>query len=320
MQALFPARRRRRAGRRDPVCGARRPGRRVTLGGGSAPEVTGFFDPETCSVSYVVRDPGSASCAIIDPVLDFDPAAGRIGHASADRIAAFVDAGGLTVEWLIETHVHADHLTAGAYLRERLGGRLGVGALITVVRETFGEVFNAGPGFPQDGRQFDALFGDGDSYAIGALTARVIHTPGHTPACATHLIGDAAFVGDTLFMPDVGTARADFPGGDARTLYRSIRRILALAPATRLFTGHDYPPNGRGPRFETTVAAQRAGNIHVRDGVGEDAFVRLRMARDATLAPPRLIIPAIQVNINAGALPEPEPNGRRYLKIPIDTF
>lgn len=285
-----------------------------------APIVTGFFDKETNSVSYVVQDPSSPACAIIDAVLDFDYASGRTGHAQADRIAAFVGEHGLAVEWLIETHVHADHLSAAPYLQARLGGRLAIGRDITVVQETFGNVFNADAEFARDGRQFDRLFDDGDVYAIGGLSATVMHTPGHTPACTTHVIGDAAFVGDTLFMPDGGTARADFAGGDARLLYRSIKRVLTLPPETRIFICHDYGPGGRDFQWETTVAAQRAENIHVRDGIDEDAFVALRTARDATLAVPRLILPAIQVNMRGGHLPPPEADGRRYLKIPVDGF
>ena len=285
-----------------------------------SPEVTAFFDEGTSSLSYVVRDPRWPACAIIDAVLDFDYAAGRVGHVAADRIAAFVTERSLTVEWLIETHVHADHLSAAPYLQARLGGRIGIGSAITVVQDTFGKVFNAGTAFQRDGSQFDRLFDDGDTYAIGRLTAHVLHTPGHTPACATHVIGDAAFVGDTLFMPDGGTARADFPGGDARALYHSIRRVLALPPETRLFMCHDYAPGGREMRFVTSVAEQRASNIHARDGIDEEAFVALRTARDAGLPMPRLMIPAVQVNMNAGGLPPPDSDGRRYLKVPLDSL
>lgn len=284
------------------------------------PEVTAFFDEATNTVSYVVRDPASKACAVVDSVLDFDYASGQTSTASADAIVDFVRANGLEVEWLIETHVHADHLSAAPYIQERVGGRIGIGDRITVVQNTFGKIFNEGTEFERDGSQFDRLFEDGDSYAIGSLEARAIHTPGHTPACMTHVIGDAAFVGDTLFMPDGGTARADFPGGDARELYRSTRKILALPPETRLFMCHDYGPNGRDIKWETTVAEERAQNIHVRDGVSEDEFVALRTARDATLSMPKLIIPSIQVNMKAGALPEPEDNGRRYLKVPLNAF
>lgn len=282
------------------------------------PVVTPFFDPETNTISYVVKDPASSACAVIDSVLDIDYAAGRIGHASADRIIAFIREHGLTLEWLIETHVHADHLSAAPYLQAALGGQIGIGANITVVQEVFGKVFNEGTEFRRDGSQFDRLFQDGDSYTIGGLAARALLTPGHTPACMTHVIGDAAFVGDTLFMPDGGSARADFPGGDARTLYRSIRRVLELPPETRLFICHDYGPNGRAIAWETTVAEQRARNIHVHDGISEDAFVAMREARDATLSMPRLIIPSLQVNMKAGKLPAPAENGARYLKVPLN--
>lgn len=282
------------------------------------PVVTPFFDPETNTISYVVKDPASSACAVIDSVLDIDYAAGRIGHASADRVIAFIREHGLTLEWLIETHVHADHLSAAPYIQAALGGQIGIGANITVVQEVFGKVFNEGTEFRRDGSQFDRLFQDGDSYAIGGLAARALLTPGHTPACMTHVIGDAAFVGDTLFMPDGGSARADFPGGDARTLYRSIRRVLELPPETRLFMCHDYGPNGRAIAWETTVAEQRARNIHVHDGISEDAFVAMREARDATLSMPRLIIPSLQVNMKAGELPAPAENGTRYLKVPLN--
>lgn len=290
------------------------------LPAGPAPDVTPFFDPATNTISYVVKDPGSDACAIIDPVLDFDYASGHIDHASADAIIRHVRGHGLRVEWLVETHVHADHLSAAPYLKEELGGRIGIGENITVVQETFGKVFNEGTRFRRDGSQFDRLFADGDTYAIGGLQAVALHTPGHTPACMTHVIGDAAFVGDTLFMPDSGSARADFPGGDARVLYRSMRRLLALPAATRLFMCHDYGTGGREIRWESTVAEQRARNIHVRDGMDEDSFVALRRARDATLAMPRLIIPSLQVNMKAGVLPEPEDNGTRYLKVPLDSL
>ncbi len=282
------------------------------------PQVTAFFDEPTNTVSYVVRDPASSSCAIIDSVMDIDYAAGRIAYESADRIVAFVEAEGLSVEWLIETHVHADHLSAAPYLQGRVGGKIGIGEGIVVVQDTFGKVFNEGTDFQRDGSQFDRLFADGDVYAIGGLRAVAMHTPGHTPACMTHLIGDAAFVGDTLFMPDGGSARADFPGGDARTLYRSIQRVLSLPPETRLFMCHDYGPNGRDIRWETTVAEQRAHNIHVRDGITEDEFVAMREARDATLPMPRLIIPSLQINMKGGELPRPDESGKRFLKVPIN--
>lgn len=291
-----------------------------SLPGGPVPQVTPFFDPATNTISYVVRDPGSKACAIVDPVMDFDHASGWISYASADTIIQFVRDQGLQVEWLLETHVHADHLSAAPYIKEQLGGRIAIGEKITVVQDTFGKVFNEGTRFRRDGSQFDRLFADGDNYAIGALRAVALHTPGHTPACMTHVIGDAALVGDTLFMPDGGSARADFPGGDARALYRSIRRVLSLPPETRLFVCHDYAPGGREIQWESTVAAQRAANIHVRDGIGEDAFVAMRETRDATLAMPRLILPSLQVNMKAGALPEPEGNGIRYLKVPLDSL
>jgi len=284
------------------------------------PEVTGFFDPVTNTISYVVKDPESKSCAIVDPVLDLDYAAGRMSHKSADRIVAFVREHGLSVAWLIETHVHADHLTAAQYLKAALGGRIGIGDRIAAVQDTFGTVFDEGPEFRRDGSQFDRLFKDGDSYRIGGMTAVALHTPGHTPACMTHVIGDAAFVGDTLFMPDGGSARADFPGGDARTLYRSTRRILSLPRATRLFMCHDYGPNGRDIRWQTNVAEERAFNIHVRDGISEDEFVAMREARDRTLDMPRLILPSLQVNMRAGHMPPPDSNGRRFLKVPIDVL
>jgi len=284
----------------------------------SHPAVKAFFDTATNTVSYVVRDPGSSACAVFDSVLDFDYAAGRTSHQSADSIVDFIRAEKLMLEWLIETHVHADHLSAAPYIQQKLGGQIGIGEQITQVQAVFGKIFNEGSEFERDGSQFDRLFADGDSYRIGGLTARVMHTPGHTPACMTHVIGDAAFVGDTLFMPDGGTARADFPGGDARALYRSIQKVLALPPQTRLFICHDYGPDGREIRWQTTVADERAHNIHVRDGVGEDEFVAVRMARDETLAMPKLIIPSLQVNMKAGALPEPDGSGARYLKVPLN--
>ena len=288
---------------------------------GVKPKVAGFFDPDTSTISYVVQDPQSASCAIVDPVMDIDYAAGRISFKSADIVIEYVRTNGLTLEWLIETHAHADHLSASPYIQEKLGGKMGIGDHILTVQETFGKLFNEGTEFRRDGSQFDRLFKDGDTYKIGNMTAFVMHTPGHTPACATHVIGDAAFVGDTLFMPDGGTARADFPGGDARTLFRSIRRILeTLPPETRLFMCHDYAPNGRDVRWETTVGEERASNIHVRDGVTEDEFVAMREVRDRTLGMPRLIIPSLQVNIRAGHLPLPDASGKTFLKVPINTL
>lgn len=286
--------------------------------GAARPEVTAFPDPATSTISYVVADPQTKACAVVDCVLDIDYAAGRIDHHSADAIIAFIKAEGLRLEWLIETHVHADHLSAAPYIQAALGGRIGIGDKITLVQETFGKVFNEGSEFRRDGSQFDQLFSDGDHYAVGSIEAVAIATAGHTPACMTHVIGDAAFVGDTLFMPDSGTARADFPGGDARALYRSARRILALPPETRLFMCHDYGTGGRQMRWESTVAEERAYNVHVGEGIDEDSFVAMRTARDATLEMPRLILPSLQVNMKAGRLPEPDAEGKRFLKVPLD--
>jgi glyoxylase-like metal-dependent hydrolase (beta-lactamase superfamily II) len=283
------------------------------------PEVTAFFDEATNTVSYVVREPEGRHCAIIDSVLDLDYAAGRTSTASADAIAAFVRANGLTVDWHLETHVHADHLSAAPYLQEQLGGRIGIGARITVVQETFGKVFNAGTEFQRDGSQFDRLFEDGDSFHIGQMRADVMHTPGHTPACLTYVIGDAAFVGDTLFMPDYGTARCDFPGGSAETMWESVQRILALPDETRIFTCHDYKAEGRDEyAWESTVAEQKARNVHVGAGRTREEFVAMRRARDATLGMPRLILPSLQVNMRAGRMPPPEDNGTTYLKVPLN--
>ncbi len=284
------------------------------------PEVLAFFDAPTNTISYIVRDPNSNACAVVDSVMDIDYAAGRITHDGADRIIQTIQDKGWTLEWIIETHVHADHLSAAPYIQKKLGGKLGIGANITVVQDTFGKVFNEGTEFQRDGSQFDRLFKDGDSYQIGTMTVNVLHTPGHTPACMTHVAGDAAFVGDTLFMPDGGSARADFPGGDARTLYRSIRRVLELPGATRLFMCHDYGPNGRDILWETNVADERAHNIHVKDGVSEDAFVKLRETRDATLAMPKLIIPSLQVNMRAGQLPPKDDSGKAFLKVPVNAL
>jgi glyoxylase-like metal-dependent hydrolase (beta-lactamase superfamily II) len=281
------------------------------------PDVTGFFDPQTNTISYVLRDPAGTSCAVIDSVLDIDYAAGRITHENADRIIAFIRDNGLTLEWLIETHVHADHLSAAPYIQDRCGGKIGIGENITVVQDTFGKVFNEGTEFQRDGSQFDRLFTDGDTYRIGSLDALVLHTPGHTPACMTHVVGDAAFVGDTLFMPDGGSARADFPGGDAGQLYDSIQRVLALPDDTRLFMCHDYGPNGRDIRWETSVAEERAHNIHVGGGKTRAEFVAFREARDKTLAMPKLIIPSLQVNMRAGEIPTDD-SGRPMLKVPLN--
>ncbi len=285
------------------------------------PDVAAFFEPDTNTISYVVQDPSSASCAIIDSVMDIDYAAGRIAFRSADLLIDHVRRNELKLEWLIETHAHADHLSAAPYIQDKLGGRIGIGEHIVTVQETFGKVFNEGTEFRRDGSQFDRLFKDGDTYSIGNMTAFVMHTPGHTPACATHVIGDAAFVGDTLFMPDGGTARADFPGGDARALFRSIRKILeTLPPETRLFMCHDYGPDGREIRWETTVGGERRHNIHVRDGLTEDEFVAMREARDKTLGMPRLIIPSLQVNIRAGRLPPADASGKTFLKVPVNVL
>ncbi len=285
----------------------------------TGPEVRAFFDQPSNTFSYVVWDPATARAAVIDSVLDYDAASGRTGHASADAVLAFLQAQRLQVEWVIDTHVHADHLSAAPYIQSQAGGRLGIGEHIVQVQSTFGELFNAEDAFRRDGSQFDHLFKDGEHYRVGTIDAVALHTPGHTPACMTHVIGDAAFVGDTLFMPDYGTARCDFPGGDARTLYRSIQRIFALPDDTRIFLCHDYKAPGREEFVhETTVAAERAGNVHLTGGVDEDAFVRLREARDAKLPMPKLILPSVQVNMRGGRLPPPEDNGTRYLKIPLD--
>ncbi|MGE3293248.1 MAG: MBL fold metallo-hydrolase [Geminicoccaceae bacterium] len=285
------------------------------------PAVTGFFDQPTNTVSYVVVDPTTRKCALVDSVLDYDPASGHTDSRSADRMIAFVRVHGLEVEWILETHVHADHLSAAPYLKREVGGLLAIGRNITVVQDVFGKIFNAGTEFQRDGSQFDRLFDDGDEFTLGSIPARALHTPGHTPACMTYVIGDAAFVGDTLFMPDYGTARCDFPGGDARELYRSIRRIFALPEATRLFMCHDYKAPGRDEfRWETTVGEEKAHNVHVHEGISEDEFAAMRTARDKTLGMPRLILPSVQVNMRAGQMPPAEDNGQRYLKIPLDTF
>lgn len=282
------------------------------------PEVTAFFDEATNTISYVVKDPDSRSCAVVDSVMDIDYAAGRISFDSADEIIGFIRSNDLKVEWILETHVHADHLSAAPYIQDKLGGKMGIGANITVVQDTFGKIFNEGTEFQRDGSQFDRLFEDGDTFEIGGMTAHVMHTPGHTPACMTYVVGDAAFVGDTLFMPDSGSARADFPGGDARVLYRSMKRVLELPRETRLFMCHDYGTNGREIRWETTVGAERDENVHVRDGVGEEDFVAMRQARDATLAMPKLIIPSLQVNMRGGRLPKSDETGKTFLKVPVN--
>lgn len=292
---------------------------RVVAAEARRPAIKALFDESTWTVSYVVHDPESRIAAIIDSVLDFDPASGRTSTGSADDIVRFVRDHDLSVEWLLETHVHADHLSAAPYLQEKLGGKLAIGREILRVQEVFGKLFNAGTEFARNGSQFDHLFVNGDRFTVGGVESVALHLPGHTPADLAYVIGDAVFVGDTLFMPDYGTARADFPGGDARQLYRSIRRLLALPPETRLFMCHDYKAPGRDDyRWETTVAEERAHNVHVQDGVGEDEFVAMREARDRTLALPRLILPSVQVNMRAGNLPEPEDNGIRYLKLPLN--
>lgn len=279
------------------------------------PVVQPFLHEQSSTWTYVVHDGRTA--AIIDPVLDFDGHSGRTGTASAERVAGFVLGAGLAVEWILETHAHADHLSAAQFLRQRLGGRIAIGEGIRKVQATFKDLLNLEPGFATDGRQFDHLFRDGEEFAVGNLAGRVIPTPGHTNDSVTYLVADAAFVGDSLFMPDGGTARCDFPGGDASVLYASIQRLYSLPGATRVFVCHDYAPGGREHRCETTIAAERAGNTHIRDGVSEQAFVALRAARDATLAVPELLYPSVQVNVRAGQLPPAEPNGRRYLKLPV---
>ncbi|MES2667729.1 MAG: MBL fold metallo-hydrolase [Pseudomonadota bacterium] len=285
----------------------------------SSPKVQAMFDEATNTITYVVQDPHSTACAVIDSVLDFDYASGRTDTRLADAVVDFIRGAGLRLDWVLETHVHADHLSAAPYLQERLGGKIGIGAGITTVQDTFGKIFNEGSAFQRDGSQFDRLFQDGDSLMIGQMRVDVMHTPGHTPACLTYVAGDAAFVGDTLFMPDYGTARCDFPGGSPEALYASIQRIMALPPQTRIFVCHDYKAPGREDfAWETTVAAQAAGNVHVGAGQTEAAFVALRRARDAQLGMPRLIIPSLQVNMRAGHMPDPEDNGKTYLKVPIN--
>lgn len=284
------------------------------------PEVISFFDNDSNTFSYIVKDPNSSSCAIVDSVLDFDYASGTTSFTGADAIIDYVREHHLMVEWLLETHVHADHLSAAPYLQRHLGGLLAIGQQITTVQETFGKIFNAGTEFARDGSQFDRLFKDGDQFNIGELDATVLHTPGHTPACLTYVIGDAAFVGDTLFMPDAGTARADFPGGDAGVLFDSVQKILALPDATRIFMCHDYQPNGRNLEYETSVAEQKNSNVHVNHRITRGDFIAMREARDKTLGMPRLILPSLQVNMRAGHFPEAESNGQVYLKVPINAF
>ncbi|HTO19384.1 MAG TPA: MBL fold metallo-hydrolase [Pseudomonas sp.] len=285
-------------------------------------QIVPFFDSATSTYSYVVADTDSRQCALIDAVLDYAPASGRTSHDSAERMIAHVREQGLNVQWILETHVHADHLSAGHYLRAQLGGRLAIGEQVRTVQDTFATLFNVEPGFARDGSQFDQLFRDGDTFEVGGIPARALHTPGHTPACMSYLIGDAVFVGDTLFMPDYGTARCDFPGGDARTLYRSIhQKLFTLPDATRVFLCHDYLAPGREQhQCETRIGEERLGNVHVREGIDEDSFVAMRQARDAELDMPTLILPSVQVNMRAGQLPPAEDNGTRYLKIPLDVL
>jgi glyoxylase-like metal-dependent hydrolase (beta-lactamase superfamily II) len=284
------------------------------------PQVQAFFDPATSTVTYVVHAGDGSACAVIDSVLDYDPKSGRTSTANADQVIAFIRAHGLQTTWLLETHAHADHLSAAPYLQQQVGGRIAIGAAIRTVQHAFSGIYNIKHAGARDGSQFDHLFEADEQFMIGSLRARALHVPGHTPADIAYQVGDAVFVGDTMFMPDVGTARCDFPGGSAATLYRSVRRLLALPPQTRLFMCHDYPPAQREAAWESTVAEQRAANIHIRDGVPEQEFVDMRTRRDATLQMPVLILPAIQVNISAGHLPEPEDNGVRYLKIPLNAI
>lgn len=285
------------------------------------PRVNAFFDEETYTVTYVVTDESNSSCAIIDPVLDFDPAAGRTSTHSADRVIDLIQASGLEVEWILETHAHADHLSAAAYLKSKTGGKTATGRLITGVQATFKDIFKLGDDFIPDGEQFDCLLDDGDELELGATHIRVMHTPGHTPSCVTFVIGDAAFIGDTLFMPDYGTARTDFPGGDAAVLYKSIQRIFELPDETRLFLCHDYKAPGRDEfLWESTVGGQRASNIHIHDGISEQDFVEFRSRRDGELGVPKLILPSIQVNIRAGEMPPPDDSGSVFLKIPINVL
>ena len=287
---------------------------------GQAPRVVSFFDPDTYTGTHVVIDEGSKHCAIVDCVLDYDPKSGMTSTASANALIAWVRGEELTVDWILETHVHADHLSAAPYLQEALGGKTAIGSAVTVVQGVFKGLFNVEDSFPTDGSQFDVLFDDGSEFSIGELTCQVLHTPGHTPACVTYAVGDALFVGDTLFAPDYGTARCDFPGGDAKVLFQSVKKLLAFPPETRIFLCHDYLPGGRELQLETSVAAERESNIHVHEGVDEASFVTMRTERDATLSMPVLILPSVQVNMRAGALPPAEDNGMRYLKIPLNAF
>lgn len=287
---------------------------------GLHPAITAFYEPVTSSVSYVVADPQSRHCAVIDSVLNYDPRNARTNAASADAIIAFVKKHDLAIDWVLDTHVHADHMTAAPYIRTALGGRMAIGARVSEVQRIFQRIYNIDREFAADGSQFDHLFADGETFAVGGIPARVLHTPGHTPACVSFIIGDTAFVGDVLLMPVNGTARCDFPGGDARVLYRSLRRLLDLPPATRICVAHDYEPRDLSAVGQTTVETQRRENVHVKDGVGEEEFVARRTARDATLELPALMLAAVQVNIRGGALPPMDGNGIRYLKIPLNCF
>ena len=282
--------------------------------------IKGFFDDQTSTISYVVHDNIEKKCAVIDSVLDFDYSSGDIDYVNADKIISYVDQNKLNVEWLIETHVHADHLSASPYIQKKLGGKIGISEKISDIQNIFGKTFNAGTEFQRDGSQFDKLFKDNDEYKIGNISCKVINTPGHTPACTAHVIGNSIFVGDTLFMPDLGSARADFPGGDARQLYRSIQKILSYPDETRIFVCHDYPPSSREVKWSTTVGEQKENNVHVKTSILEDEFVKIREARDKTLNMPKLIIPSIQVNMRAGNLPPPEDNGSVYIKVPINSI
>lgn len=283
-------------------------------------QIQAFFDPRTSTVTYVVADPATRRAAVVDPVLDYDFKSGRTSTASADQVVAWVREQNLQLDWILETHAHADHLSAARHIQQQLGGRIAIGEHIREVQATFKKLFNLERGFLPDGSQFEHLFRDGEVFRIGGLEAKALHVPGHTPADMAYLVGDAVFVGDTMFMPDVGTARADFPGGDARQLYRSMRHLLELPPQTAIYVCHDYPPASREPRWKTSVAEQRAANIHVRDGVSEDEFVKMRQARDATLEMPTLILPSIQVNVRGGRLPPPDDNGIAYLRIPLNAL
>lgn len=285
-----------------------------------SPEVAAFFDESTNTFSYVVRDPETSACAVIDSVLAFDHASGALDHSGADDIIRYIERHNLSVQWLIETHVHADHLSAAPYIQAAVGGKLAIGEHIDTVQVTFGTIFNEGSEFLRDGSQFDHLFTDGETYSIGNVQCQALHTPGHTPACMVHVIGDAAFIGDTMFMPDGGTARADFPGGDARQLYQSIQIILNLPETTKLYMCHDYPPDGRKVEFQSTVKDERESNIHINQSINEASFVAMREARDGTLDMPKLILPSLQVNMRAGHFPEPESDGKIFLKLPVNAF